>query len=217
MIEENNFNSTSKENNKNDISDISQEDNKIYLLNRLKEIHRKSEEKTFDLNEKFNQIKDGFQKLIDSYQNNLFNEEESENNLDFFSLHKYINNYIYNSRDISINNINKVFEEINEVINSKKEKNLEEKEDIKTSLIEVKNEYDAIYEETVNHFEEKKIQKDEIKNKIDIQMEEQFEKVFQKINNGIENGGKGKNEIINVTQNYLEDLRKKMKKEKIEK
>ena len=186
-------------------------------LNRIKEIHRKSEEKTFDLNEKFNNIKDNLQKLIDSYQNNLFNEEESENNIDIFSLHKYINSYLNNEREISINNINKVFEQINEKINSKKEKNLEEKEDIKTSLIEVKNEYDAIYEETSNHFEETKIQKDEIKSKIYVQMEEQFQKFFEMINNEVENGGKGKNEIINVTQKYLEDLRNKMKKEKIEK
>ena len=217
MLEGNNLNKQSEENNKNDLNDISQEFNKSNLLNRIKEIHRKSEEKTFDLNEKFNNIKDNLQKLIDSYQNNLFNEEESENNIDIFSLHKYINSYLNNEREISINNINKVFEQINEKINSKKEKNLEEKEDIKTSLIEVKNEYDAIYEETSNHFEETKIQKDEIKSKIYVQMEEQFQKFFEMINNEVENGGKGKNEIINVTQKYLEDLRNKMKKEKIEK
>ena len=58
-------------------------------MKKLKEIHRKSEEKTFDLNEKFNQIKDGLQKLIDTYQNNLYEENESENNIDIISLHKY--------------------------------------------------------------------------------------------------------------------------------
>ena len=218
MLEENNINNKSNDynNNKNDISDIFIDYNKLDLINRLKEIHRKSEEKTFDLNEKFNQIKEGLQKLIDTYQNNLYQEEESENNIDIFSLHKYINNYINKEREISINNINNVFEQISDSINTKIEKNSEEKEDIKTSIIEIKNEFDGIYEESINHFEETKIQRDEIKDKIDIQMEEQFDKVndILKKENDIEE--KGKNNIINATQNYLGDLGIKMKKEKKE-
>ena len=216
MIEDKNINNKSKDNDKNDISDISLDYNKIDLINRLKEIHRKSEEKTFDLNEKFNQIKEGLQKLIDTYQNNLYQEEESENNIDIFSLHKYINNYINKEREISINNINNVFEQISDSINTKIEKNSEEKEDIKTSIIEIKNEFDGIYEESINHFEETKIQRDEIKDKIDIQMEEQFDKVNDILKKEIDIEEKGKNNIINATQNYLGDLGIKMKKEKKE-
>ena len=219
MIEDKNFNSDNNKSkfiNKNDISDISQDYNRPDLLNKLKEIHRKSEERTFDLNEKFNHIKDDLQKLIDNYQNNLYLEDESENDIDIFSLNKYINNYINNEREISINNINKVFEQIADALNSKIEKNSEEKEDIKTSLIEVKSEFDGIYDETVNHYNETKNLNDEIKDKIDIQMNEQFEKINEILNNEIETQEKGNNDIITITQNYLKDLGKKMKNEKIE-
>ena len=220
MIEDNNLN-LNKDNNKSkslnkDISYISEDYNRPDLLNKLKEIHRKSEERTFDLNEKFNQIKDSLQKLIDNYQNYLYQEDELENNIDIFSLHKYINNYINNERETSINNINNVFEQITDTVNSKIEKNGEEKEDIKTSLVEIKNEFDGIYEETQNHFNEIKNQKNEIKTKIDIQMEEQFDNVNDIINNEIKIEEKGKNDIYTITQNYLVELGKKMKKEKIE-
>ena len=219
MIEEQDLkldnNNNSKFINKTDFSDISQ-DFRPDLLYKLKEIHQKSEERTFDLNEKFNQIKDGLQNLIDNYQNNLYQEEEPENYIDYFSLQKYINNYINNEREISINNINNVFEKLSEQLNSKIEKNSEEKEDIKTSMVEIKNEFDGIYVETLSHFNETKNQKDEINNKIEMQMEEQFEKINDIINNefGIEE--KGKNEIITLAQDYLRDIGKKMKKEKIE-
>jgi len=220
MIEDNNLYSN-KDNNKskslnNEISYISQDYNRPDLLIKLKEIHRKSEERTFDLNEKFNQIKDGLQKLIDNYQNTLYQEDESENNIDIFSLQRYINNYINNERETSINNINNVFEQICDTVNSKIEKNSEEKEDIKTSLVEIKNEFDGIYEEAQNHFNEIKNQKDEIKTKFDMQMEEQFENVNDIINNEAEIEEKGKNDIITMAQNYLIELGKKMKKEKNE-
>ena len=218
MSEENNNNNNniSKEINKNEISSISQDNYKQDLMKKLREIHRKSEERTFDLNEKFNQVKDGLQKLIDTYQNNLYEENEFENNIDIISLNKYMNDYINNERETSINNINNIFEQISDTLNTKAEKNMEEKEDIKTSLIEIKNEFDAIYEETVNHYDETKMQKDDIKNKIDIQMEEQLGKVNDILNNEIEIGEKSKNDIINVIQNYLKDLGIKMKKEKME-
>ena len=219
MLEQNNLNIENNNNskllNKTYISDISQ-DFRPDLLNKLKEIHQKSEERTFDLNEKFNQIKDSLQKLIDNYQNNLFQEEEPENNIDIFSLHKYINNYMNKEREFSINNINNVFEQLSEELNSKIEKSSEEKEDIKTSIVEIKNEFDGIYEETITHFKEAKNKKDEIKTKIDMQMDEQFYKINDIINNEIEYEEKGKNEIISLTQKYLQDVGKKMKKEKIE-
>ena len=216
MSEENNNNNNSKEVNKNEINSISQDNCSQDLMKKLKEIHRKSEERTFDLNEKFNQIKDGLQKLIDTYQNDLYEDNESDNNIDIISLHRYMNNYLNNERETSINNINNVFEQISDKLNTKSDKNMEEKEDIKTSLIEIKNEFDAIYEETVNHHDETKNQKDDIKNKIDIQMEEQLDKVNDILYNDIEIGEKSKNDIINVTQKFLKDLGMKMKKEKIE-
>jgi hypothetical protein len=216
MSEEKNNNNNSKEVNKNEINSISQDNCNQDLMKKLKEIHRKSEERTFDLNEKFNQIKDGLQKLIDTYQNDLYEDNESDNNIDIISLHRYMNNYLNNERETSINNINNVFEQISDKLNTKSDKNMEDKEDIKTSLIEIKNEFDAIYEETVNHHEETKNQKDDIKNKIDIQMEEQLDKVNDILYNDIEIGEKSKNDIINVTQKFLKDLGMKMKKEKIE-
>ena len=135
-----------------------------------------------------------------------------------FSLHKYINNYIGKERDISINNINNVFEQITDIINTKIEKNNEEKEDIKTSIIEIKNEFDGISEETISHLDETKLQRDEIKEKIDIQMEEQFDKVNDILKKEIDLEEKGKNNIINVTQNYLggpRDKNEKRKKRKV--
>ena len=217
MLDSKNTTNISKDITKNEISNISQDNvKKQDLISKLKEIHRKSEERTLDLNEKFNQIKDGLQKLIDTYQNNLYEEKESDNNIDIYSLQKYINNYINNERETSINNINNVFEQIADTINTKAENNSEEKEDIKTTLIEIKNEFDAIYEETANHFDEIKIKKDEIKSKIDMQMDEQFEKVNDILNNESEIEEKGKNDIISLTQNYLKEIGKKMKKEKVE-
>ena len=219
MIEEQDLNLDNNNNskflNKTDLSDITQ-DFRPDLLIKLKEIHQKSEERTFDLNEKFNQIKDGLQNLIDNYQNNLYKEEEPENYIDYVSLQKYINNYINNEREISINNINNVFEKLSEQLNSKIEKNSEDKEDIKTSMVEIKNEFDGIYDEALSHFNDTKNQKDEINNKIDMQMEEQFEKINDIINNEFETEEKGKNEIITLAQDYLRDIGKKMKKEKIE-
>ena len=91
-----------------------------------------------------------------------------------------------------------------------------DKEDIKTSMVEIKNEFDGIYDEALSHFNDTKNQKDEINNKIDMQMEEQFEKINDIINNEFETEEKGKNEIITLAQDYLRDIGKKMKKEKIE-
>jgi len=211
------INNKLEENNKFDFSGISQDNNRQDLINRLKDIHRKSEEKTFDLNEKFNQIKDELQKIIDTYQNDLYNtEDSSDNGIDFLSLNKYINNYINQERETSVNNINNIFEQITDGINSKIENNNEQKEEVKTSLIEIKNEFDGIIDDTLNHYEEINNKKDEIKGKIITQMNEQFGKINDIINNESEIEQKGKKDIINATQNYLENLGKKMKNEKIE-
>ncbi len=221
MIDDKNVNNKSNNNNNNnntnETNDVS-EDNKVNLLNKLKDIHHKSEERTFDLNEKFNQIKDDLQNLIDSYKNNIYEEDEyeNENNVDIFSLHKYINNYISNEREISVNNIDNVFDQVTDTINKKLENNYTERENIKSSIIDTKNEFDGMCEETLNHYDETKIQKNEIEEKINSQMEEQFGKVNDILNNEVGIEEKNKNDIISATQNYLADLGKKMKNEKIE-
>ena len=218
MIEEKNSNNKSNNNNNtNEANDIS-EDSKKDLLSKLKDIHHKSEVRTFDLNEKFNQIKDELQSLIDTYKNNLYEKEEYENedNLDIFSLQKYISNYINKEREVSINNIDNVFEQVTDTINQKLGNSSTDRENIKNTIIDTKNEFDGICEETLNHFNETKNQKNEIEDKINSQMEEQFGKVNDILSNEVEIEEKNKNDIINATQIYLADLGKKMKNEKIE-
>ena len=218
MIEEKNSNNKSNNNNNtNEANDIS-EDSKKDLLCKLKDIHHKSEVRTFDLNEKFNQIKDELQSLIDTYKNNLYEKEEYENedNLDIFSLQKYISNYINKEREVSINNIDNVFEQVTDTINQKLGNSSTDRENIKNTIIDTKNEFDGNCEETLNHFNETKNQKNEIEDKINSQMEEQFGKVNDILNNEVEIEEKNKNDIINATQIYLADLGKKMKNEKIE-
>jgi len=218
MIEEKNSNNKSNNNNNtNEANDIS-EDSKKDLLCKLKDIHHKSEVRTFDLNEKFNQIKDELQSLIDTYKNNLYEKEEYENedNLDIFSLQKYISNYINKEREVSINNIDNVFEQVTDTINQKLGNSSTDRENIKNTIIDTKNEFDGNCEETLNHFNETKNQKNEIEDKINSQMEEQFGKVNDILSNEVEIEEKNKNDIINATQIYLADLGKKMKNEKIE-
>jgi len=218
MIEEKNSNNKSNNNNNtNEANDIS-EDSKKDLLSKLKDIHHKSEVRTFDLNEKFNQIKDELQSLIDTYKNNLYEKEEYENedNLDIFSLQKYISNYINKEREVSINNIDNVFEQVTDTINQKLGNSSTDRENIKNTIIDTKNEFDGNCEETLNHFNETKNQKNEIEDKINSQMEEQFGKVNDILSNEVEIEEKNKNDIINATQIYLADLGKKMKNEKIE-
>jgi hypothetical protein len=184
----------------------------------LRDIHHKSEVRTFDLNEKFNQIKDDLQNIIDAYKKNLYEEDEyeTESNVDILSLNKYINNYMDKEREVSINNINSVFEQVTDTINQKLGNNSTERENINTKIIETKNKFDGMCEETLNHFEEVKNQKNEIEDKINSQMEEQFGKVNDILSNEVEIEEKNRNDIINASQIYLADLGKKMKNEKIE-
>jgi hypothetical protein len=219
MIEGKNSNNKSNNNNSNtnEANDIS-EDNIQNLLNKLRDIHHKSEVRTFDLNEKFNQIKDDLQNIIDAYKKNLYEEDEyeTESNVDILSLNKYINNYMDKEREVSINNINSVFEQVTDTINQKLGNNSTERENIKTKIIETKNKFDGMCEETLNHFEEVKNQKNVIEDKINSQMEEQFGKVNDILSNEVEIEEKNRNDIINASQIYLADLGKKMKNEKIE-
>ena len=217
MLEEKNSNNKSNNNKTNEANDIS-EDNKKDLLNKLKDIHHKSEVRTFDLNEKFNQIKDDLQNFIDTYKKNLYEEGEyeNENNVNIFSLQNYINNYLNKEREISINNINNVFEQVTDTINQQLENKSTERESLKTTIIDTKNEFDGMCEQTLNHFDEMKNQKNEIEDKINSQMEEQFGKVNDILYNEVEVEEKNRNDIISASQSYLADLGKKMKNVKIE-
>ena len=217
MLEEKNSNNKSNNNNTNEANDIS-EDNKKDLLNKLKDIHHKSEVRTFDLNEKFNHIKDDLQNFIDTYKKNLYEEGEyeNENNVNIFSLQNYINNYLNKEREISINNINNVFEQVTDTINQQLENKSTERESLKTTIIDTKNEFDGMCEQTLNHFDEMKNQKNEIEDKINSQMEEQFGKVNDILYNEVEVEEKNRNDIISASQSYLADLGKKMKNVKIE-
>ena len=84
------------------------------LMSHLKEVHCKNEERTFDLNEKFNQIKEELQTLMEEYKSNNDNKNDSESDeIDFLSIKEYIKDYINNERSASINIINDTFEKIN--------------------------------------------------------------------------------------------------------
>ena len=148
------------------------------LISRLKEVHCKNEVRTFDLNEKFNQIKEELQLLMEEFKSNNENSDDLENDeIDFISIKEYIKEYISNERNTSINIINNTFEKINnhlEEIVENKNSNLIEIENI---LNELKNEFEQNRSDIINHNLEISTQKEEIKNKLDVQLQEQFDKI----------------------------------------
>ena len=191
--------------------------NQNELLNRLKDIHCKSEERTFDLNEKFNTIKNDLQKLMDVYKNDYYNYEENDDSIDILSLEKYISDYLINERETSINNINAVFEQVTDKINEDVETKIESNDNVRSLIDQLKNEFDKLCEDSLSHANDIKIQKDDLNQKIIMQMNEQFEKIYEIINNDNMISGNNKNEYITTVQKILMDLGKKVKKEKMEK
>ena len=187
------------------------------LLLKLKEIHCKSEERTFDLNDKINQIKEDFQKIIDNYKTEYENYESDNIFIDFNSINDYINEYLLNERNSTISNINNIFGEVSsniDVVNEENNKNMNE---IKLILNEIKTEFDKNYEDTVNHVIEINSQKEEIYNKLKDQMNEQFSKIFDIIREE-DNILKNKQiEWITNIQNLLVNLVNQMKHEKYQK
>ena len=195
-----------------------EDDNNIEneLINRLKEVHKQSEERTFDLNEKFDQIRDYFQKLINIYKNNLEQEEDIDNNIDFFSLKNYINNYITKERETSINNINEVFEEVSKNIKKDINDNSQIKDEIKVSLIEIKKIFEQKYNQLIKVFEEAKSENVGLSDNIENQMKEQFDKINNILDKEINEGNSNKNDIISKAQKFLLELGRKIKLQKQE-
>ena len=185
------------------------------LMMRLKEVHCKSEEKTFDLNEKFNQIKEDLQKLIDEYKVECDKNELENNEIDFSSIKDYINEYMLNERNNSINNINSTFEKINANIEEISENNSVNANQIENALFEFKNEFEQMYNDTVNHMLETRNQKDEINNKLSVQMKEQFAKIYELINEEKQTSNNSQIERIKSIQNLIRNLLKNVKNEKI--
>jgi len=185
------------------------------LMMRLKEVHCKSEEKTFDLNEKFNQIKEDLQKLIDEYKIECDKNELENNEIDFSSIKDYINEYMLNERNNSINNINSTFEKINANIEEISENNSVNANQIENALFEFKNEFEQMYNDTVNHMLETRNQKDEINNKLSVQMKEQFDKIYELINEEKQTSNNSQIERIKSIQNLIRNLLKNVKNEKI--
>ena len=187
------------------------------LLLRLKEIHCKSEERTFDLNDKINQIKEDFQKIIDNYKIEYEKYESDNIFIDFNSINDYINEYLSNERDSTITNINNIFGEVSNNIEAVSEDNSKNLNEIKIILNEIKTEFDKNYEDSANHIIEVNSQKDEIYNKLNAQMNEQFSKIFDIINEE-DNILKNKEiEWITSIQNLLLNLVNQMKREKYQK
>lgn len=185
------------------------------LIMRLKEVHCKSEEKTFDLNEKFNQIKEDLQKLIDEYKIECDKSELENNDIDFSSIRDYINEYMINERNTSINNINNTFEKINNDMEEMVENNSNNMNQIENTLMELKNELEQNFNDTINHSIEIGAQKDEINNKLTVQMKEQFSKIYDLINGEEQALGDNQIERIKSIQNLLKNLMKNIQNEKI--
>ena len=185
------------------------------LIKHLKDVHCKSEEKTFDLNEKFNQIKEDLQKLIDEYKIDSDKNDLENDEIDFSSIKDYINDYILNERNTSINNINNAFEKLNNNIEEYVENNNSNISIIQNILYQLKNEFDQNYNDIVNHTIEINSQKEEINNKLDIQMKEQFAKIYELLKEESENLNNNKIERIKDIQNLIKNLLKNIKNEKV--
>ena len=187
------------------------------LMSHLKEVHCKNEERTFDLNDKFNQLKEELQTLIEEYKSNNEDKNDFENDeIDFISIKEYIKNYINDERNISINIINDSFEKINNVFEEVVENNNTNLAEIENILNELKNEFEQNINNTINHTLEISSQKEEINNKLNIQMQEQFEKINKLLNDEEGNLSITKIENIKRIKTLLNNILKYIKREKIQ-
>ena len=187
------------------------------LMSHLKEVHCKNEERTFDLNEKFNQIKEELQTLMEEYKSNNDNKNDSESDeIDFLSIKEYIKDYINNERNASINIINDTFEKINNNFEEIAENNNTNLIEIENILNEIKNEFEQNINNTINHSLEISSQKDEINNKLNTQLQEQFDKVNKLINDEELNLSNTQIENIKRIKALINNLLKYIKREKIQ-
>ena len=191
-------------------------DNNIDLVNKIEKIKNKSEEKIFLLEEKLNELGNDINKLIENYQNNEYNIYNINNNNDnILSLQQDIIDYISKERENSINDFNNVFYKIIENVNQKN--NSKENENIKNILINIRKEFLKKSKEIMNKIDESEYQSKDIDNIIKTQMFEQFENINNRIIKELLVDNNEKENIINYTQNYLKELKKHMKLEKLQK
>ena len=191
-------------------------DNNIDLVNKIENIKNKSEEKIFLLEEKLNELGNDINKLIENYQNNEYNIYNINNNNDnILSLQQDIIDYISKERENSINDFNNVFYKIIENVNQKN--NSKENENIKNILINIRKEFLKKCKEIMNKIDESEYQSKDIDNIIKTQMFEQFENINNRIIKELLVDNNEKENIINYTQNYLKELKKHMKLEKLQK
>jgi len=191
-------------------------DNNIDLVNKIENIKNKSEEKIFLLEEKLNELGNDINKLIENYQNNEYNIYNINNNNDnILSLQQDIIDYISKERENSINDFNNVFYKIIENVNQKN--NSKENENIKNILINIRKEFLKKCKEIMNKIDESEYQSKDIDNIIKTQMFEQFENINKRIIKELLVDNNEKDNIINYTQNYLKELKKHMKLEKLQK
>ena len=186
------------------------------LMSHLKEVHCKSEEKTFDLNEKFNQIKEELQTLMEEYKSIKDKNEVDNDEIDFNSIKEYVNDYINQERNSSINIINESFEKITNNLDEIVENNNSNINEIENILNEIKNEFEQNINNTINHTLEISSQKNDINNKLNMQMQEQFDKVNKLINDEKHNLFKAQIEDINRIKQLINNLLKYIKREKIQ-
>ena len=191
-------------------------DNNIDLVNKIENIKNKSEEKIFLLEEKLNELGNDINKLIENYQNNEYNIYNINNNNDnILSLQQDIIDYISKERENSINDFNNVFYKIIENVNQKN--NSKENENIKNILINIRKEFLKKCKEIMNKIDESEYQSKDIDNIIKTQMFEQFENINNRIIKELLVDNNEKDNIINYTQNYLKEIKKHMKLEKLQK
>ena len=194
-------------------------DNNIDLVNKIENIKNKSEEKIFLLEEKLNELGNDINKLIENYQNNEYNiyNINNNNNDNILSLQQDIIDYISKERENSINDFNNVFYKIIENVNQKNNSKENENKGIKNIIINIRKEFLKKCKEIMNKIDESEYQSKDIDNIIKTQMFEQFENINNRIIKELLVDNNEKDNIINYTQNYLKELKKHMKLEKLQK
>ena len=201
--------------NNSEISNSNKNKKREEIMKHLKEVHCKSEERTFDLNEKFNQIKEDLQKLLDEYKMENDKSELENTSIDFSSVKDYINDYILKERNNSINIINESFEKISNNIDEIFENSNLNYNNIQNLLNELKNEFEQNYKETINHSLEINEQKEEINDKLNIQMKEQFSKIYNLIKEESQKCNNNNIENIKKMEILIKNILNNIKKEKI--
>jgi hypothetical protein len=191
-------------------------DNDIVLENKLNNIKNKNEEKIFILENKFDTLENEFNTLMNKYKINVYKEKNEYNgSTDLLTLEKAINDYLINERENSLNNVGYIFNEIIQKIN---QKNIiqDDKNIIKIIIINIQNEFKEKYKQIIKQNDNLDFQNKEINNRIKTQIVEQFENVNNRIIKELLINNDIKNKVINYTQNYLQEIKKQMKLEKIQ-